>query len=321
LDPQVHTVPSDLSAIACSRPPPTSTTPEMFTGPAVNRSVVFPSPSSPKLLLPQIVGVPGIVACAGAPIVSSASPDAAATVSARMCKRIRPPGGVLTRAAIIADGARHEARSIDPIAARDALLDSVRAHLLADVEVGVFLSAGVDSGALLGLMRDAGHERTRAVTLAFDEFNGTHEDEAPLAAKIAAHYGANHVLRRVSEQEFRDDLPRILEAMDQPSIDGVNTWFVAKAAREAGLKVALSGLGGDELLGLARGFLRAGTPSLVVSLWMVNDRSTAQLMCRFYEGLRDGLTKAVALRQAILEVKSAFPHPYYWAPFILLGKS
>jgi CHAT domain-containing protein len=80
-------------------------------------------------------------------------------------------------------------------------------------------------------------------------------------------------------------------------------------------------LGGDELLGLARGFLRAGTPSLVVSLWMVNDRSTAQLMCRFYKGLRDGLTKAHALREAILEVKADLPHPYYWAPFILLGKS
>jgi hypothetical protein len=80
-------------------------------------------------------------------------------------------------------------------------------------------------------------------------------------------------------------------------------------------------LGGDELLGLARGFLRAGTPSLVVSLWMVNDKSTAQLMCRFYQGLRDGLPKAEALREAILEVKTAFPHPYYWAPFILLGKS
>lgn len=80
-------------------------------------------------------------------------------------------------------------------------------------------------------------------------------------------------------------------------------------------------LGGDELLGLARGFLRAGTPSLVVSLWTVNDRSTAQLMCRFYQGLHDGLTKADALREAILEVKSNFPHPYYWAPFILLGKS
>ena len=78
---------------------------------------------------------------------------------------------------------------------------------------------------------------------------------------------------------------------------------------------------GDELLGLARGFLYAGTPSLVVSLWMVNDRSTAQMMRRFYEGLRDNLSKARALREAILEVKAAFPHPYYWAPFILLGKS
>ena len=78
---------------------------------------------------------------------------------------------------------------------------------------------------------------------------------------------------------------------------------------------------GDELLGLARGFLYAGAPSLVVSLWTVNDRSTAQLMRRFYEGLRDGLTKCHALRLAILEVKTNFPHPYYWAPFILLGKS
>jgi len=80
-------------------------------------------------------------------------------------------------------------------------------------------------------------------------------------------------------------------------------------------------LGGDELLGLARGFLRAGTPSLVVSLWMVNDKSTAQLMCRFYQGLHEGLTKASALRAAMIEVKAVFPHPYYWAPFILLGKS
>jgi CHAT domain-containing protein len=78
---------------------------------------------------------------------------------------------------------------------------------------------------------------------------------------------------------------------------------------------------GDELLGLARGFLYAGTPSLVVSLWTVNDRSTAQLMQRFYEGLRDGISKSHALRNAMLSVKDALPHPYYWAPFILLGKS
>jgi len=78
---------------------------------------------------------------------------------------------------------------------------------------------------------------------------------------------------------------------------------------------------GDELLGLARGFLYAGTPSLVVSLWTVNDRSTAQLMRRFYEGLQKGLSKPRALQEAVVAVKAAFPHPYYWAPFILMGKS
>jgi tetratricopeptide (TPR) repeat protein len=78
---------------------------------------------------------------------------------------------------------------------------------------------------------------------------------------------------------------------------------------------------GDELLGLARGFLYAGTPSLVVSLWTVNDRSTAILMRRFYEGLRRGLSKPRALQAAVIAVKSEFPHPYYWAPFVLMGRS
>jgi asparagine synthase (glutamine-hydrolysing) len=131
---------------------------------------------------------------------------------------------------------------------REATLQSVKAHLLADVEVGVFLSAGVDSGALLGLMRDAGQQKIRAITLTFKEFRNTFEDEAPLAARTAQLFGADHIIRTVSREEFRADLPVILEAMDQPSIDGINTWFVSKAAREAGLKVALSGLGGDEIL-------------------------------------------------------------------------
>jgi len=131
---------------------------------------------------------------------------------------------------------------------RAALLESVRYHLVADVPVGVFLSAGVDSGTLLGLARECGAE-AHAVTLAFDEFAGTEQDEAPLAAQVAAHYGARHTIRRVSYDEFAAELPRILTAMDQPTIDGINTWFVAKAARELGLKVALSGLGGDELFG------------------------------------------------------------------------
>lgn len=132
---------------------------------------------------------------------------------------------------------------------REALLDSVRHHLVADVPVGAFLSAGVDSGALVGLMSDAGQEDVQTVTINFEEFRGTHNDEAPLAEKVAAAYRTRHVTRTVTEHEFRADLPRILAAMDQPSIDGVNTWFVSKAARELGLKVAISGLGGDELFG------------------------------------------------------------------------
>jgi asparagine synthase (glutamine-hydrolysing) len=133
--------------------------------------------------------------------------------------------------------------------AREALLDSVRHHVVADVPVGAFLSSGIDSGALVGLMRDVGQRDIQTVTLAFEEFRGRKEDEAPIAEEIATQYGTRHTTRLVTEREFRDDLPKILDAMDQPTIDGLNTWFVSKAARELGLKVAISGLGGDELFG------------------------------------------------------------------------
>jgi asparagine synthase (glutamine-hydrolysing) len=130
---------------------------------------------------------------------------------------------------------------------RAALLDSVQHHLVADVPVGAFLSSGIDSGALVGLMRDAGQHDIQTVTLAFGELRGRPEDEAPLAEQVARLYDTRHTTRLITEAEFTSDLPRILAAMDQPSIDGINTWFVAKAARELGLKVAISGLGGDEL--------------------------------------------------------------------------
>ena len=156
------------------------------------------------------------------------------------CRYLLPGGGY---------HARPETMKISSSAAREALLDSVRHHLVADVPVGAFLSSGIDSGALVGLMRDAGQREIQTVTVAFEEFRGRREDEAPIAAEIASQYGTRHTTRIVTEQEFRNDLPKILEAMDQPTIDGLNTWFVSKAARELGLKVAISGLGGDELFG------------------------------------------------------------------------
>lgn len=132
---------------------------------------------------------------------------------------------------------------------RHGLFDSVRHHLVADVPVGAFLSAGIDSGALVGLMREAGQKDLQTVTLAFEEFRGHENDEAPLAEGVARLYATQHTTRIVTQSEFEADLPRILDAMDQPSIDGINTWFVSKAAHELGLKVAVSGLGGDELFG------------------------------------------------------------------------
>ncbi|MES2056734.1 MAG: asparagine synthase (glutamine-hydrolyzing), partial [Pseudomonadota bacterium] len=133
--------------------------------------------------------------------------------------------------------------------AHEAVRDSIKAHLLADVPVGLFLSAGIDSAAILGVAMEGAARPIHTITLGFDEFEGTDDDEVPVAARIAAFYGAQHNVRRIGRDEFLGDLDEILATMDQPSIDGINTWFVAKAAHEQGLKVALSGIGGDEMLG------------------------------------------------------------------------
>ena len=138
---------------------------------------------------------------------------------------------------------------MDPARVHTALADSVAHHLIADVPVGVFLSAGLDSASLLGLATGAHDGPVTAFTLGFDEFQNTPRDEVPLARRIAAHYGARHEIGHVRARDFQDAKTQILADMDQPSIDGVNTWFVAAKARQAGLKVALSGVGGDEVFG------------------------------------------------------------------------
>lgn len=147
------------------------------------------------------------------------------------------------------DAERAPAEGASPEVLRTALQDSVRHHLIADVPVGIFLSAGLDSSSLLGFMRDAGYDTINAITIAFEETAGTTNDEIGPAREVAAHYGAHHTTHYVSDAELLSDLPALLSAMDLPTIDGVNTWFVSKAAASTGAKVALSGLGGDELFG------------------------------------------------------------------------
>jgi len=135
---------------------------------------------------------------------------------------------------------------------RFALQESVKHHLVADVPVGLFLSSGLDSSTLTALTDEHNDmssklDQLQTITLGFEDFKNTDNDETPLAEIIAAHYGTAHTTRWVSKNSFVEQFQHLLYSMDQPSIDGVNTYFVSLAAKEAGLKVALSGLGGDEL--------------------------------------------------------------------------
>ena len=127
-----------------------------------------------------------------------------------------------------------------------ALRDSAEHHLMADVPVGIFLSAGLDSSTIAALVSER-HRDVRTVTLGFNEYRGGKQDETPLAEQVARHYRTSHQTIWITRRDFENGATDLFEAMDRPSIDGVNTYFVSLATKRAGLKVALSGVGGDEL--------------------------------------------------------------------------
>jgi asparagine synthase (glutamine-hydrolysing) len=131
---------------------------------------------------------------------------------------------------------------------KQALDDSITHHLVSDVPVGIFLSSGLDSSTIAALA-SRGQGQLHSITLGFQELRGTSQDETSYAAKIAARYGTIHQTRWITREDFQGDYQRILAVMDQPAIDGVNMYFVAKVAAAAGMKTALCGLGGDELFG------------------------------------------------------------------------
>jgi asparagine synthase (glutamine-hydrolysing) len=131
---------------------------------------------------------------------------------------------------------------------RSLVRDSVSHHLVSDVPVGVFLSAGIDSNVVAALASEL-RPNLQAVTLAFDEYAGTENDEAPLAKAAAQAIGCEHTVCRIGRSEFEAVIDDFFDCMDQPTIDGLNTYLVSYAAAKLGLKVALSGLGGDELFG------------------------------------------------------------------------
>jgi asparagine synthase (glutamine-hydrolysing) len=129
-----------------------------------------------------------------------------------------------------------------------ALIDSIKHHLVADVPVGIFLSSGLDSSTITALASQE-QGQLHSITLGFQELRGGSWDETVYASRIAARYGTVHQTQWITREDFQNDYQRILEVMDQPATDGVNMYFVAKVAAAAGMKTALSGLGGDELFG------------------------------------------------------------------------
>jgi asparagine synthase (glutamine-hydrolysing) len=128
----------------------------------------------------------------------------------------------------------------------EAVVDSVRAHLVADVPVGVFLSGGIDSGAIVSAARQAGNASLHTYTVSVDEHAYS---EAAMAAATARKFGTTHHDLRVDAGQIARDLDAILGRLDQPTGDAVNSYYVSRAVAATGVKAVLSGVGGDELFG------------------------------------------------------------------------
>jgi len=193
---------------------------------------------------------------------------------------------------------------------RPLLEDAVRAHLIADVPVGLFLSSGLDSSAIAAIAA-----RARAGICSFTlSFPGTAYDEAPLARSVAKHCGTQHREVPLEGDAMVSRLDEAVSALDQPSMDGINTYFVSWAAREAGLKVALSGLGGDELFGGYATFM--DTPRimrLIRMAWFVPTplRNAVAPLLRAVIGSR-GSPDAARKAAAAWLLPDALPHAYFF---------
>jgi asparagine synthase (glutamine-hydrolysing) len=129
---------------------------------------------------------------------------------------------------------------------RDALIDSVQHHFVSDVPVGIFLSGGIDSTAVVALARQTQTQDLRTYSIAFEEERW---NEGEVAQKVAHHFDTEHTEYVLTPTLGRELLPQFLKTLDQPTIDGFNSFCVSQLARKDGTRVVLSGLGGDELFG------------------------------------------------------------------------
>jgi asparagine synthase (glutamine-hydrolysing) len=127
---------------------------------------------------------------------------------------------------------------------KELMLQSVKRRLVSDVPVGAFLSGGIDSSAVVGLMVEAGDPSPKTFTISFDEAD---YDESRYAEIVAKKFNTDHTRIHLKPEVMLEELTHALDAMDVPTGDGINTYVVSKAIHEQGIRVALSGVGGDEL--------------------------------------------------------------------------
>jgi asparagine synthase (glutamine-hydrolysing) len=137
-------------------------------------------------------------------------------------------------------------------ALREELLNTVKMQLVSDVPLGVFLSGGVDSSAVAAVASDVAPDAVHTFTIGFEECA---YDETRYALQVANAIHSHHTCVVLTEQTFREQLTDAFTAIDQPTFDGLNTYFVSRAARNAGMTVALAGTGGDELFGGYRSYV------------------------------------------------------------------
>jgi asparagine synthase (glutamine-hydrolysing) len=142
--------------------------------------------------------------------------------------------------------ADHDGSPIDKSRLARVLEESVQLHLASDVSLGVFLSGGVDSATVANLAKKAARAPVHTFTMAFEE---QEYNEGVIARRIADAIGARHQEVVLTEQRFIAQLEPALDSLDQPTFDGLNSYYMSQAVREAGFKVALAGTGGDELFG------------------------------------------------------------------------
>ncbi|NEU06817.1 asparagine synthase (glutamine-hydrolyzing) [Flavihumibacter sp. R14] len=175
----------------------------------------------------------------------------------------------------------------DPQAAvkrvQEAISHAVQQHLISDAEIGVFLSGGIDS-SIITLLAD-GMQKERLNTLSID-LQETDYSEKKYQQLITERTSGRHREFRVGYKDFKDHFGQIIASMDQPSTDGINSWFVSKCAKENGLKAVLSGLGADEIFGGYPSFQRTGSVTalkkLPKSLLQAAEKNPAQKYKRLY---------------------------------------